>query len=299
VLKMEFKIYEESRLEDLGKLVKDVVKDWPQDPWYPTMEQLKEVYENNENFTPETRHFLYDGDKLVAFLSSALEGEENEDGVIWGSIHMPFIRKGYEVEQKLFDKTISVLKEKGAQKIRAYARPEYGYIPKLLKKWGFEKTEETGKRIILKAKDFVDDKFEKPDYFYELDLKDDKHLEKFKKAYLKARTEVTEENFDQTMATFRERELTISCVIAKKDEILSYGLFYKADQPGRSFLSSIPVFNKEHKYILKEMVTFMANKAKKEGYEEIYHGLVDEENEDLYKKMGIEFAPSARYELKL
>jgi hypothetical protein len=295
---MEFKIYEESRLENLGKLVKDVVKDWPQDPWYPTMKQLKEVYENNENFTPETRHFVYDGDKLVAFLASALEDEV--EGVQWGSIHMPFIRKGYEkVEPKLFDKTMEVLKEKGAQKIRAFARPEYGYIPDLLKKWGFKKTEETGKRIILKAKDFADSKFDKPDYFYELDLKDDKHLEKFKKFYLKARTEVTEENFDQTMLAFRERELTISCVIAKKDEALSYGLLYKADQPGRSFLSSIPIFSKDYEYILKEMLTFMANKAKEGGYEEIYHGLVDQENEELYKKMGIEFSPTFRYELDL
>ena len=299
---MEFKTYEESRLKDLGKLVKEVVKDWPQDPWYPTMQQLKEVYENNENFTPETRHFLYDGDKLVAFLSSALEGDENEDGVIWGSIHMPFIRKGYEeVEQKLFDKTMGLLKEKGAQKIRAFARPEYGYIPKLLKKWGFEKKEETpGKRAIFSSNKFADSKFDKPEYFHELDLNDDKHLEKFKKYYLKARTNVTEENFSQTMDTFRERDLTISCVIAKKDEVLAYGLLYKADgQPKRSFLASIPIFNKEHEYLIKEMVTFFSNKAKEGGYEEIFHGLVDEENEELYKKMGLEFSSSNRYELAL
>ncbi len=297
---MEFKTYEESRLEDLGKLVKDVVKDWPVDPWYPTMKQLKEAYDGNENFTPETRHFLYDGDKLVAFLSSALEEKDEEKGIQWGSIHMPFIRQGYEgVESKLYDKTMGVLKEKGAQKIRVYSRPEYGYIPELLEKWGFKKVEESGKRVILSANKFVDKEFGKPEHFHELDLNDDKHLAKFKKYYLKARTEVDEENFDQTMKTFRERDLTISCVIAKKDEVLSYGLLYKADQPKRSFLSSIPVFSKDHEYILKEMVVFMANKAKKEGYEDIYHGLVDQENEKLYKKIGIEFTPSFRYELKL
>ena len=43
----------------------------------------------------------------------------------------------------------------------------------------------------------------------------------------------------------------------------------------------------------------MANKAVEKGYEEIYHGLVDEEREELYKKMGIEFTSSFRYELKL
>ena len=50
---------------------------------------------------------------------------------------------------------------------------------------------------------------------------------------------------------------------------------------------------------MKEILDYMVNKAHKEGYEEIYHALVDEEREELYKKMGIEFTPSFRYELKL
>ena len=295
---MEFKTYEESRLKDLGELVKDVVKHWEVDPWYPSMEQLKEVYANNENFTPETRHFLYDGDKLVAFLSSALEDEV--EGVKWGSIHMPFIRKGFEeVEEKLFDKTMGLLKTKGAQSIRASTRPDYGYIPKLLEKWGFEKKEETGRRALLSASKLADSKYTKPDYIKELDLNDDKHLEKFKKYYLKARTEVTKENFDQTMQTFRERDLTISCIIAKKDDVLSYGLLYKGDQPNRSFMSSIPIFKEGHEYILKDILDFLVNLAKKEGYEEINHILVDQDNEKLYKDLGIEFSPSYRYELSL
>ncbi|OLS32131.1 MAG: hypothetical protein HeimAB125_12060 [Candidatus Heimdallarchaeota archaeon AB_125] len=295
---MEFKTYEESRLKDLGKLVKEVVSEWPQDPWYPTMEQLKEAYENNENFTPETRHFLYDGDKLVAFLASALEQEV--DGVQWGSLHMPFIRKGYEeVEEKLRDKTIGLLKSKGAQAVYAYSRSDNGYIPDLLKKWGFEQKEAAGNRIILKASKFASKDYKAPDYFKELDLNNDEHLAKFKKIYLKARKEVEEANFDETMKMFRERDLTISLVIAKKDEAVSYGLLYKAEQDKRSFLSSIPVFDQKHKFILKEVFDYMVNKAKKEGYEEIYHALVDQENEGVYKKMGVEFSPSYRYELKL
>ncbi len=295
---MEFKTYEESRLKDLGELVKEVVSDWPQDPWYPTMEQLKQAYDNNENFTPETRHFLYDGDKLVAFLASALEQEV--EGVQWGSIHMPFIRKGYEkVEEKLRDKTIGLLKSKGAQAIYAYSRPENGYIPDLLKKWGFEITEETGKRTILSASKLAKKDYKAPDYIKELDLKKDEHLAKFKKLYLKARKEVEEANFDETMKTFRERDLTISLVIAKKDDAVSYGLLYKAEQPERSFLSSIPVFDEKKGFILKEVFDYMVHKANKEGYEEIYHALVDAENEKIYKEMGIEFSPSHRYELKL
>ncbi len=293
---MEFKTYEESRLKDLGELVKEVVKDWAYDPWYPSMEQLKEVY-SAEGFTPETRHFLYDGDKLVAFLSSAIEDEV--DGVQWGSIHMPFIRNGYEkVQEKLYDKVIGVLKSKGAQAIRTSSRPEYGYIPELLKEWGFENKEETGRRAIISTSKLADPKYTKPDYFKEIDLKNEKDLNLFKKVYLKARTEVTKENFDETMKIFAERDLTISCIIAKKDEIISYGLLYKADQPKRSFMSSIPVFKENHGYVLKDIVNFMVNKAKETGYEEIYHQLVDLKNEKFYDETGIEFTPSYRYELK-
>lgn len=295
---MEFKIYEESRLKDLGELVKEVVSEWPQDPWYPTMEQLKQAYDNNENFTPETRHFLYEGDKLVAFLSSALEAEV--DGVQWGSLHFPFIRKGYEeVEEKLRDKTIDLLKSMGAQAIYAYNRLENGYIPDLLKKWGFEQKEEAGRRVILSASKLANPKYMQPDYLKEIDLNEDKDLSKFKKVYLKARKEVEEANFDETMKMFRERDLTISCVIAKKDEVLSYGLLYKADQLKRSFLSSIPIFNEEHEYVLKDVFDFMVNKAKEKGYDKIYHQLVDEEREKLYSDMEIEFSPNYRYELKL
>ena len=194
---------------------------------------------------------------------------------------------------------MGLLKSKGAQKIRASTRPDYGYIPKLLKKWGFEITEESGKRVLLSASKLAASDYSKPDYIYELDLKEEKHLAKFKKAYLKARTEVTEENFDQTMETFKERDLTISCILAKKDELLSYGLLYKGDRPERCFMSSIPVFNADHAYILKDIFDFLVNKAKEKGHEEIYHILVNEENENLYKDMGIEFTPSHRYELNL
>ncbi|MBY9000043.1 MAG: hypothetical protein KGD64_03945 [Candidatus Heimdallarchaeota archaeon] len=294
---MEFKIYEESRLKDLGELVEGVIKEWEIDPWYPTMEQLKEAY-SREGFTPDTRHFLYDGDKLVAFLSSAMEDEV--DGVQWGSIHMPFIRKGYEkAEEKLYEKAFGLLKSRGAKGVYAYSWPENGYIPELLEKWGFEKKDPFNKRAILSSSKFSDPAFEEPDYIKELNLKDDGDLSKFKEVYLKARTDVKAEDFDSTMKTFRERDLTISCILAKKgDEVLSYGLLYKDDLPERSYMSSIPIFNKEHGYVLKDIVDYLAYKAFKGGHKDIYHQLIDDDKEKMYNEMGIEFSANYRYELK-
>ena len=124
-------------------------------------------------------------------------------------------------------------------------------------------------------------------------------MSKFKEVYLKARKEVKPEDFDSTMKIFQEKYLTISCILLKKDEVLSYGLLYKGGQPDRSFMSSIPIFNEEHEYVLKEVFDYLVNKAKNEGYEEIFHQLVDEEREKLYKEMDIEFTPNYRFELKL
>ena len=47
-------------------------------------------------------------------------------------------------------------------------------------------------------------------------------------------------------------------------------------------MSSIPIFNEEHTYVLKDVIDYLAYKAFKGDYKEIYHALVDQENEKLY-----------------
>nr|NHJ84199.1 hypothetical protein [Asgard group archaeon] len=132
---MQFKIYDESRLDDHIELVNDVIKDWEWISWYPTKEQLRVAY-SREGFTPETRHYLYDGDKLVAFLSSAVE-EVDDKGVQHGSIHRPFVRKGYEhLEDKLMEKTLGELKARGVKVVRTNLKPGMGNLAEILERWG-------------------------------------------------------------------------------------------------------------------------------------------------------------------
>ena len=86
---VEFKTYEESRLDAHIQLVLEVSKDWEWMPWYPNQDELKKIY-SREGFTPDTRHYAYDGAELVGFLSSAVE--EVVDGVQFGSFHIPYIK---------------------------------------------------------------------------------------------------------------------------------------------------------------------------------------------------------------
>jgi hypothetical protein len=150
---MRFEIYDKSRLDDQVKFIDEVTNSWKWKPWYPSKEELSEIY-SRENFTADTRHYVYDGNKLVAFLSSAVEGIV--DGEQTGSIHIPFVREGYnEVKESLMTKTIETLKIKGVKTIFAYKRDRELVIEMVHKTRGIprKKVEEIVDDLI--AKDLV------------------------------------------------------------------------------------------------------------------------------------------------
>ncbi|MCY3414167.1 MAG: hypothetical protein INQ03_21155 [Candidatus Heimdallarchaeota archaeon] len=118
---MKYSTYKEDYLEDQIQLVTKVTKDWFGFGYPNSAEQLKEVY-SRETFTPDTRHYLYDNDKLVGFIASAVENKEGE--IQYGSIQYPFVDAGNDeerlkLEQKLLKKATETLKEKGVNIIRS------------------------------------------------------------------------------------------------------------------------------------------------------------------------------------
>jgi hypothetical protein len=96
---MKYSNYKEEFLERQVKLVNSVTKGW--DFGYPNVEQLKEVY-SRENFTPETRHYYFEGDDLVGFIASAVENKEGD--IQYGSIQMPFVNLADEELKKELEK---------------------------------------------------------------------------------------------------------------------------------------------------------------------------------------------------
>ena len=116
---MKYSNYKEEFLEKQVKLVNTVTKGWIFN--YPSAEQLKETY-SGDNFTPDTRHYFFEGDDLVGFVASAVENKEGD--IQYGSIQMPFVNltnedKKKELETKLIEKAKMTLKEKGVDIIRS------------------------------------------------------------------------------------------------------------------------------------------------------------------------------------
>jgi len=296
---VEFKTYNESRLDDHIKLALEVMEDWEWISWYPNKEQLKESY-SREGFTPETRHYVYDGKKLVGFLSSSVEDEV--DGVQFGSFHIPFIKKGYEhIEDELFEKTIETLKSKGVQAIRTTTMPGWGPMPKMLEKLGFGEKKLLAKRTIFATKDLVDSSFVKPDYIIDLDAKKDKE------AFIEAAhilRNVPKEDLERTYDYFIERDMIYSSVIVKiEDEIISYGLLYEGakyegDTIKRAFLSRIPVKEgKEH--VFKEVFQYLVNKAQEIDIDLIWHQMADNADPEIYSPFDVKFEPYYQLTLRL
>ena len=117
---MKYSNYKEEFLEKQVVLVNSVTEGWIFN--YPNAEQLKETY-SGEKFTPDTRHYFFEGDALVGFVSSAVENKEGD--IQYGSIQLPMVNlrdeeKKKELEIKLLEKAKMTLKEKGVDVIRSY-----------------------------------------------------------------------------------------------------------------------------------------------------------------------------------
>ncbi len=116
---MKYSTYKEEFLEKQVALVNNVTEGWNFN--YPNAEQLKEAY-GRENFTPDTRHYLFVEDELVGFVASAVENKEGE--IQYGSIQLPFVnlankKKKQELELELIERAKATLKEKGVNIIRS------------------------------------------------------------------------------------------------------------------------------------------------------------------------------------
>ena len=296
---LEFKTYDESRLNDLESLVLEVIQDWKWKPWYPNKDQLKEIY-SREGFTPETRHFAYDRDKLVAFLSSAVE--DIVDGVQFGSFHIPFIKSGYEyIEDELFRHTIDLLKEKGVKAIRTTTMDGWGPMPKMLEKLGFGEQKLLAMRTIFKPSQITSIDYEKPSYLIELDVKKDKEL------LLEAMmifSERTKEELEDSLDFFIEHDYIFATVVNRiNDDVLSYGILYEGaiyegDTVKRAMISRIP-FKEGYEQALEEVFQYLINKSNDLGIELLWKQKEENVEISLYEKYGLKLEPFYEYVLRL
>ncbi len=299
---VKFSIYDESKLDAQIELVQEVIKDWDWVIWYPNKESLKESY-SQEGFSPETRHYAYVDEKLVGFLSSTIE--RKIDDVLFGSIHIPFIRKGYEhVEEELVKKAISTLQIKGAEAIRSFAMPGWGNTIQILEKHGFKEKKLLSYATMFPVNLLMNEDYKKPEHVIEIELpKDDYKLVELIMKESKQPREVIERYIDKLIA---DDALVASTIVYNYGDAssgyLAKGLQY-LEMPGRIFLSFVTVVKKENmrffKDVIKDGFEFLAQKAKEAGYDTLWYEARDVENVELYRELGLNMEPTFRFTLRI
>ncbi|MGC9777836.1 MAG: hypothetical protein HZR80_01175 [Candidatus Heimdallarchaeota archaeon] len=292
---MQFKTYSKSRLDDHINLVQDVIKDWDWKLWYPEKEELAKTY-SQEGFTPETRHYVYENELLVGFLSSAVE--EKVDGIQYGSIHILFIRQGYEhIEEELMTKTIEVLKSKGVEVIRTASMPGWGNYSQTLEQWGFKKEALLAQRTIFEPSDLLDPHYTVPDSIVEIALPQDKEkLVEAMQLYDKRSKEEINQLLDELVSS---GEYFAGAIVMKDNKPLSAGLLTEGYSSTTAFLSRLPIPEESFEWVLQDLFLFLVHKAHKLGITLLWHQMFDVSYAPYYAGLNLKFEPFHRYLLPL
>jgi len=291
---MRFEIYNSSRLDNQVKFIEEVSNSWNWKPWYPSKEELLEIY-SRESFTSDTRHYVYDGSELVGFLSSAVEGIV--DGKQTGSIHIPFVKDGYQdVEEALMKKTIETLKSKGVEVIYAYIMPAWGNVKEIITNKGFTKQRLVAYRTLIPVKNFANSEHTKPENLKDIDIRKDRELvvEMIHKIRGIPKPEV--ENFVEDLI---EKNLIVAGSLIKEGEDISIGLLYKAYQPEKGFLSIFCLSKNKERNMIDDHFRSTVQKADEAGIKFVWHQVPDISFIDQYKELNLNFEPFNEYVLHL
>ncbi len=293
---IEFKNYHESMLDDQVALVAEVTKDWAM--WgYPDKDGLIQAYAR-EGFTPETRHYAYDGDKLVGFVSSAVEQEQ--EGVQYGSIQVPFIKKGHEhLEEKLMKKAVSTLKAKGVQVIRTNLRPGWGDALSISKKYGYGEGTVTAHIAEFQVDDIrIESDYKTSGQVREVDIDNDKVP--LAKAFTTEMPQTEEEILALIEAWKETDRFMANAIVREEDRVLSHSMILANQQnPERAFMTGISIYEEGREALLKDVFIHLINVAKKNGVKTLTHPAVSEEMTSEYEQFGISFIQVRRFEIKV
>jgi hypothetical protein len=289
---VDFKTYKEDYLDNQVKLVREVTKDW-HGFHYPNKEIIKGWYEENENFTPETRHYAFVDNELIGFLSSAVEGEFS--GITYGSIQYPFVREGNEeIRDKLMKKAIETLQAKNVQIIQTYIYECWGanVFPKI-NKYGYDDGRVVRRYARFMPKDFFFPDFEKPKEIREVDV--DKDMELLVKSY------ETEGQNNPIIINWKESDRLVSnAIIRENDDIIAHGMFDQvAENPKRGDMSHISIFKEGKEHLRLPMFKYLINKANEAEIGETVLHVANDADEPFYVERGLTFRSMRCYEIKL
>ena len=294
---MKYETYKEEFLKKQVELVKEVTEKWERFN-YPDAEQLKETY-SQEGFTADTRHYLFDDDKLIAIMASAVERKDGD--IQYGSIQLPFIRGGYDtekIEKKLMNKALAKLKEKGVDVVYTNLYDKWP-MKEFIKRQGYGNKSIVSRQVFLTVKDVDFSDFEKPDYIQKFDW--DSHMDMFFEA-VQSVMELEREQFETIIKTGNDQEYTvIRLVIIKDGKFVGQGRLSVHPEFGATIIPFIYAEGKE-KYrapLIKELYKY-AKKHELKPEQCVIFQLGNDTNSDKgYEEFDFETIKTYRYEIDL
>ena len=290
---MNYSTYKEEYLDRQVELVNSVTKGW--DFGYPDAEQLKEVY-SRENFTPETRHYYFEGDDLVGFVASAVENKEGD--IQYGSIQMPFVNLADEVmkkdlEKKLLERAKATLKEKGVNLIRSNFNEKWpvDYIK------SFYTEKETLQRTaeILNYKEIGLG----PSSGNVVDMNMETHLDIFHKGLINQFPEMTLEQMIGILKQASESQGFVKRLLAiENDMVVAQGRAGIFEDQGFILIFAYHVDGIKYK---AEIIRSLLNEIKDRELKivRLTHTYQDAAPEDGYDDFNLDFVATKRYEMML
>ncbi len=294
---MKFSTYSPDKLKDQVELVNLITKDWL-GFGYPNEENLKTSYSNNSSFTPETRHYVYVKEKLVGFISSAVE--EKVDGLQYGSIQHPFVHPEYAyVEKEIMEKAIDVLKSKGVTVIRTNFHRTWGNVHKLVEDYNYIEKDIVDKfaMIDLNCVDIP----KKPDKNQVREINMKKDVDIFRKLFLEKYDVGTERANGYLKWVSESGDVFSHPVVIQDNSLKAYARVEMQKETNTLYMFHIPCFGDiDCDYIRADIFYYIIEKVKKIILPLcLYLGGEMKENASIYEKFGLKFETVKSYVINI
>ncbi|MCY3412670.1 MAG: hypothetical protein INQ03_13615 [Candidatus Heimdallarchaeota archaeon] len=293
---IEYKNYSEELLEAQFELIKEVTKDW-KGFFYPNKDQLRKKY---ENIDVTTKHYMLEDDKLLGFISTAVE--EEREGVRYASLQVPFIRDNDpDVEDFLMEKAIKALARLDAKVINTYLMDSWTLSSSFLVRHEFERTDDIiAKNAQLNPADYDLKDFTSSDDIVEVDPVVD--LEALVKVFLTEMEGEPEEMIRKSINNWNTEELKkriLTNVIIKDNEgIIAHAMMVKKDDDTAN-MAHVSIYREGYRDRRPEIFKHIIKKAQEHEIKHLNFYLYKPGFEalDQYNELGVQFDDMRRYSI--
>ena len=291
----EIKHFSKGFEDDQERVGKEVAKTWIF-AHQSGAERLKELY-SKPDFDPETRHYSFKEGRMVGFLTTKVV-EPKEDGKKRASLVFPSVLLGHEESVGLlYEKAITVLREKGVEIVETLASPLCGEQIELAQQYGFKHKEDHNNIVYIQKVKKLENGIEVTDV---RNFDSNKDMDNWL-AIIKKIDNRTDEQLEQIKGEIDDENVIAHLIIEEKDEIVGTVLIYRNPIKTESANLAAP-YATEEKYF-KQLIARASTIALENGIEEFMIWLFGERLvlKDYVEAASFKFGKPAfsHYELEL